>query len=369
MHSATGTDPAAPTTRKLILLMVLGTIAAIVLLLVATEVAVRVRQHIKYGSAATLEEQFTVDPKLKLRIPVAGFSRGHVTVNSLGFRGDEITAAKPANALRLAFLGASTTWCAEVSSNQHVWAHLVAAEMRRNLPKTSVDYVNAGVPGYTMESMLSALKNRVAPLKPDVIVIYEASNNLTGEMRKLAAQRGIIDSAQFRDLSWPSQYSVLWHLVEKNLKLLAAERVAQNQSARLEVDAQTLGEHYRRVLTDVVREAQQHAKVVALATFTIQPRRGQSEQRKVQASSSALYYMPFLHPDTVIAAFERYNEIAREVARDTGVLLIEGEHDIPGDPAHFHDSVHFTDAGSAAMAQRVSRALINNERVRAIAPH
>jgi hypothetical protein len=57
------------------------------------------------------------------------------------------------------------------------------------------------------------------------------------------------------------------------------------------------------------------------------------------------------------------------VARDTGVLLIEGEQEIPGDMAHFHDSVHFTDAGSAAMAQRVSRALINNDRVRAIVPN
>jgi lysophospholipase L1-like esterase len=359
-------DTPMPSARKLGLLMVLGTLLVVALLLLTVEVAVRVRQHIKYGSAATLEEQFTVDPRIRLRIPVAGFSRGHVTVNRLGFRGDELSMPKPGNTLRLAFLGASTTWCAEVSSNRHVWAHQVAADLQRAFPQVQVDYVNAGVPGYTMESILSALTHRVAPLSPDVIVIYEASNNLTGEMRHLAAQRGIIASDQFQDLSWPSQYSLLWHLVEKNLRLLSAERMARNQTARLDVDAATLGAHYRRVLTEVVREAQRQAKVVALATFSIQPRREQSQERKLQASSSALYYMPFLHPDTVIAAFERYNQVARDVARETGVILIEGEHDIPGDSAHFHDSVHFTDAGSAAMARRVGHALAGNDRVRSL---
>jgi hypothetical protein len=67
--------------------------------------------------------------------------------------------------------------------------------------------------------------------------------------------------------------------------------------------------------------------------------------------------MPFVTPEFVIAACERYNEVTREVARDTGALLIEGEHDIPGDFQHFVDTVHFTDAGSRAMAQRVSAAL------------
>ena len=366
LREATTAAATAPSARKLGLLMVLGTIAAIVLLLAAAEVAVRVRQYFKYGSTATLEEQFTVDPTLRLRIPVAGYSRGPVSVNRHGFRGDEIAVPKPPNTIRVGFLGASTTWCAEVSSNERVWAHLVAAQLRQAFAGRQVDYVNAGVPGYTLESILASLKGRVAPLNPDILVIYEASNNLTGEMRRLAAQRGVIADDQFHDLSWPSRYSLLWHLVEKNLRLMAAERTAHSQTARLEVDAPTLGEHYRAVLTDVVREAQRHAKVVALATFSIQPRREQTQQQKLQGSSSALYYMPFLHPDTVIAAFERYNEIAREVARDTGALLIEGERDIPGDAAHFHDTVHFTDAGSAAMATRIGGALIASDRVRAV---
>ena len=60
-----------------------------------------------------------------------------------------------------------------------------------------------------------------------------------------------------------------------------------------------------------------------------------------------------------MAAFDRYNRIIAEVASETGAVLIGGEVMIPGDGEHFNDSVHFKDAGSRIMAQRVSEALLN----------
>jgi hypothetical protein len=47
-------------------------------------------------------------------------------------------------------------------------------------------------------------------------------------------------------------------------------------------------------------------------------------------------------------------------------LLIEGEDDIPGDPRHFFDTVHFTDEGSRLQANRVSAALANDSTIRAL---
>lgn len=74
--------------------------------------------------------------------------------------------------------------------------------------------------------------------------------------------------------------------------------------------------------------------------------------------------MPFMTPRGLLDAYARYNQVIREVAQETGALLIEGENDTPGDGQHFTDSVHFTDAGSRAMATRVSRALARNDDVR-----
>jgi lysophospholipase L1-like esterase len=46
------------------------------------------------------------------------------------------------------------------------------------------------------------------------------------------------------------------------------------------------------------------------------------------------------------------------------VLLIDEEDAIPGDALHFTDTVHFTDAGSALMARRVTHALTEAPRFR-----
>ena len=338
-------------------LAILVTVALVVFMLLAAEGAIRLRQFLKYGSTAVLEDYWTIDPSTGLRVPVAGRSVGRISINSLGFRGPEIAAAKPEGTVRVAFLGASTTWCAEVSGNEHVWPHLVTAAVARAFPGARFEYVNAGVPGYTMSSILRNLELRVAPLKPDVIVIYEASNNLSGELRELAARRGIIADARVQQLSWPSRYSQLWYLVEKNLRVRDAQRMARTGEARLEIDPATLGDEFRRELMQVALAARKNARLVVLATFSIQLRRGQSAEQQAKASESAFFYAPFTTPQMLIESYARYNQIVREVARSTGSMLIEGEDEIPGDPAHFTDTVHFSDAGSRAQAQRIGRAL------------
>src|SRR5262249_13900314 len=158
---------------------------------------------------------------------------------------------------------------------------------------------------------------------PDVVVIYEASNNLTGELRAQAAAQGLVQTAEFQQFSWPSRYSLLWSLVEKNLRVVGSERAARDGARRLVVDPAVLGEEYRKELTEVVRAAQRHAKVVAVATFSIHPRRDQTLEQQMRAASSAFVYMPFVTPQLVIESFERSNEAARQVARETGALLIE----------------------------------------------
>ena len=357
MHDHNPPQTGVNTSRLKLFVMILITVMVIVLMLLAVEAAVRVRQYVKFGSTATLESYYTVDPELNLRVPVANYSSGRISINSLGFRGPEIEVPKPPATVRVAFLGASTTWCGEVSSNSTVWPHLVIAALKRTFPGTQFDYVNGGVPGYFMESILKNLTHRVAPLQPDVVVVYEGANNLSGELRELAVQRGIIETSQVQESSWAGRHSLLWYLVEKNFRVLTAQREAQTSRNRLEVDPAILGKEYRQGLTQVVLAARQTAKLVAVATFSTQLRREQSPEVQLSASASALFYAPFATPRLLLDSYGRYNQIMREVARETGAFLIEGENEIPGDALHFTDTVHFSDAGSNAMAERISRSL------------
>jgi hypothetical protein len=117
-----------------------------------------------------------------------------------------------------------------------------------------------------------------------------------------------------------------------------------------------------------VRRIQQRNALVVLPTFSYRLRREQSAEQQLEAAESALYYMPYMSVEGLLKGYEAYNQAIREVARDTGALLVDGELEIPGDPLHFNDSVHFTDVGSAAMAGRVSAALLASERFRRLLP-
>jgi lysophospholipase L1-like esterase len=339
------------------LLMAGLTAGTLVLLLVAVEGAVRIRHAMKYGTAQTVEDLYVVDPETKLRVPIAGKIAGPIAINSLGFRGPEIATPKEARAIRIAFLGASTTFCAEVSSNDASWPHLVTTAIAQRVPDRRFDYVNAAVPGYTVSTLHRTLVLRVAPLEPDIIVIYEAANNLSRELRELAVEQHVLQEVKLPERSWLARHSLLSELVEKNLRIRGAQNAAAQGSGRLEIEPSRLGERYRRDLLELVLESKKRAKLVAIATFSVQPRATQTEEQQQRAAQSAFFYMPFMTTKSLIAAYARYNAVVREVARETGILLIENEDSIPGDGVHFADTVHFTDAGSARMAQRVTQAL------------
>ena len=339
-------------------LMGVFTVAVSAILLIGTEGIMRLRAAQKYGSSETIEDLYANDPRTGLRVPIPGSHfGGRLTVNRFGFRGPEIAVPKPIDMVRIAFLGASTTWCAEASSDEKAWPALVVEKLRRQFSKTKFDYVNGGVPGYTVKTSLKNLELRVAQLQPDIVVIYHATNDMSAELRALAKAQGIIREIAVAERSSLARHSLLWDLTEKNLRLVRARQAVQDEATRLTIDPSQLGERFRDGLLALVAASKARADRVALATFSVQLRSWQDAEQKARASASALYYMPFMTPDALIQAYKRYNDIIREVATATGVLLIEGEDAIAGDSEHFNDTVHFKDAGSERMAERVSQAL------------
>src|SRR5215472_9694428 len=155
-------------------------IALVVLMALLAEIGIRIRQAIHYGSAMAsgFDALFRIDPATGLRLMVPGLHTSRMSSNSLGLRGPEIPLVKPNGTVRVAFLGGSTTFCAEVSSDAMVWPSLVIDKLRAASPGQAFDFVNAGIPGYSLGSMQRILGKLVAPLKPDVIVIYEGHNDL-----------------------------------------------------------------------------------------------------------------------------------------------------------------------------------------------
>ncbi|MBC8451806.1 MAG: SGNH/GDSL hydrolase family protein [Rhodospirillaceae bacterium] len=324
------------------------------------EGALRVRQYVQYGSAgAGIEKLYTFDKTLGLRIPIAGFSNDRVTIDSKGFRNPEFSTPKPANTVRVAFLGGSTTFSANASNNAATWTHIVIDQLRAKYPKRKFDFINAGVPGYSSSTSIENLRLRVAKHKPDIIIIYHATNDLTHFSRIEAKKVGIDFIPETGRLSWISNYSQLFYLLEKNYSLWDTERHISSGIGKLEVPDERLAEPFRQSLIDLVTEAQNVTDNVVLVTFSIRIRPEQNDAVQIKSAVTSLYYMPYITPKGFIRYFSAYNNAIRDVAAQTGAVLIENENSIPGTEVYFKDSVHFTDKGNQLMAERVSSGLIN----------
>jgi lysophospholipase L1-like esterase len=343
------------------------TLVICLLLLLAAEAAVRIRNQIKYGGSFWgIDETYEIDPASGLRIPIPNSRFGPIRINSFGFRSPEITEKKPACRLRIAFLGGLTTFCGEVSSNAMTWPALVWKAMHEHWPALDLNYINAAVPGYTTQLSLRRLELQVAQFTPDMIVNYHATNDLSANSYELAHEQGVAPRHQEENFGWLARHSLLAYLVEKNLEVMRLQREAKNPSRKIKLDMPPLDAEFRQDYQNIVVASQKVAKVVVTVTFSPRLRPQQSPEQRRQAAATSLVYMPYMTINDVLTGYAQYHQVIREVAAKYHTLLVGDEDAIPADAQHCVDSVHFTDAGSIAMAHRVARVLIASPAVQAL---
>ena len=347
-------------------LLVTVVIAAFAMLAALAEGAVRVRAWVKYGNFERIEDTYVFDAVSNLRIPRAGWTNGRIVINSQGCRSPEISEKRLSKSIRIAFLGGSTTYCAEVRSNEATWPHLVAEELTEYLPDITIEYINAGVPGYGVAHSLRALKHRVAKFEPNLIVIYHATNDLSSNSFVEAKRQGIVSRRSEEKLSWGSHYSLLWYLVEKNLTIMALQQSADELQGKIELDSESIAAPFRSDLRQLVHTSSLAAPLVAIVTFSTQLRADQSPAQRKRSATTSLFYMPYMSIDDLLSSFSTYNDVLRKVADEFDSLLIEDELAIPGDSENFVDSVHFTDQGSLAMSQRVVKGITSSQQFEAL---
>jgi lysophospholipase L1-like esterase len=350
---------------RTVLLLRLGLVLISVLVaLGSVEALVRVRQWLQTGTSAAAPYSLALDPGSGLWIPTPGQVSGPIRINRDGFRGPDVPRVKPPGTIRLAFLGGSTTFCAEVSGNDATWPDQLTRALRARHPGVSFDYLNAGVPGYGMGSIRATLERRVAPYHPDVIVLYEATNDMAADTRAVAARHGLFHDLT-ADPSPLAKVSVTWYLIER--RMIARRRQAAVASGIvLPYNADSLARVFEERVVGVLRDARAVAPLRVVATFSHKMRRGQPPAVALANATYSMYYSLYQSVDGLIRMYDAYNEALRRAARATDAILVDGEDDIPADDLHFTDSVHFTDEGARAMAARVLRGLEESPDFRAL---
>lgn len=102
---------------------------------------------------------------------------GFANINSLGFRGPEVTVPKPAGRFRVAVIGDSVTMGWGVNDEETYSAQL---EQRLHLrfPNRDLDVVNLGVGGYNTRQQVTLLKRYISRLQPDLVLLGFYSNDV-----------------------------------------------------------------------------------------------------------------------------------------------------------------------------------------------
>lgn len=348
-------DYVIPTSRKL---LYVGILCALVL--VAAEGALRVRAWMRYGSAASglRDPMISYDAQAQLYVPTPGYEiageRIHIKINSLGFRGDEFSRAKPAGVIRVVCLGASTTFSSEVSSNDATWPHRLQERLAQAYPGQRFEVINAALGGYVADDNLKNLRHRVLPLDPDIVIYYEANNEIVKDTRDLAIKQGLTDGASRSPIVLGlSRASLLFDLAYKNLAILSRSR--DTNAARITAVPRDLPAHFLGVLDEMRGDLAARQIPFVLSTFIVKYRPDQDRKTQIANADVAFYYMPWMSIEGLLDAMATYNAAILQYGREHGLPVVDDRDSIPADAEHFSDCMHLLDKGADAMAARFER--------------
>jgi len=321
------------------------------------EGVIRLTQMQKFGAETTAEESplFRRDEASGLRVPVPGARRGAISFNSHGFRSPELATPKPETTIRLAFLGSSTTY--DQGPTEQTWPHLTVEHLKARLPGCEIDYLNAGVPGFSTASTRKYFEHHVVPHDPDVVVVLPG--DLSVDADRLAIEKGISTGEHFRP-SWLAERSALWFKIEKNIQVIQLQRSAHRPDGKLQFTRDEFSGEFERRLVALLDSVGEVADLTVVSTISSQLRESQSDAEQLVAANTALFFMPYMSIDGLIAARRYHNDAIRAVGRRHGAIVVDGHDETPGTTEYFLDTAHFSAAGSRLMAQRVANRLLDD---------
>jgi lysophospholipase L1-like esterase len=342
---------------------VLYTAVLCLIFLGACEAALRARAWMRYGSAATTlrDPMLTYVPAADLFLPTPGYeiqgSRINIKINSLGFRGDEFSRDKPANTFRIVCIGASTTFSSEASDNHKTWPHRLQEKLQAAYPAMKFEVINAAVAGYVAADNLKNLKYRVLPLNPDLVIYYEAHNEIVRDTKEIAIRDGLIgkQGAQSALVSRLSNYSLMFDLAYKNLAILSRGEGAS--AAKMDRVPPELPQRFIGVLDEMRAELERRDIQFVLSTFLVKYRRDQDRQTQIANADIAFYYMPWMSIDGLLNSIDVYNQAILDYAKRSNLPVVDDREAIPPDAEHYADCVHMLDKGGELMADRFAKYL------------
>ena len=311
-------------------------------------------RFVLFTSIAPQDYAWTPHPYLSY-YPTPNYHKGETSHNSLGYRNDEFPLEKPVGVYRIVALGGSSTYDVSIRDNQQIFTAQLEKLLREEYGYQNVQVINAGVPGYNSWEILGNLQFRVLDLDPDLVIIYEGTNDVHARMVVPSAYRG--DDLGRRQ-AWQVPDVALWEhsavlrIVSRAMNITRQVSVDDFASAptyvswpfesRLEEfnldPAEILKEnppiYFRRNLENMIAIAQEHDVQILFSTWAHSP--------NLNDYASEDYYQQ---------GFRENNDVVIDVATSHHIPLFDFADVMPQDATYWADGRHVNESGAAVKAR------------------
>jgi len=331
-------------------------LGALLLSLVLCEGVLRV---MRFGTTVATSSNpvwtWVVYDPLALRRNKPGFVQHDVRINSLGFRGEEISRRKPPGTLRIVCIGDSTTFGVWRASPMVLrFAVDYPASLQRRLRASGIEHVevvNAGVLGYTTAEGLALYLSRVLELDPDVITVRLGNND-----------HGLLASTEVPPLASEREYAIMSGLpgpaYRLDLTLLAFHAFRRLQAAGSQPSPSEKHvplPQFERNLHRFVDQSHAHGVRIAFLDFPYRDlARGPTPDEQFPSYFTDARSLEELH-----ALHTQYQDVVVRVAAETGTPFIATAGALHAATTAFSawDLSHPTAEGGEIIARELAEAL------------
>jgi lysophospholipase L1-like esterase len=317
-------------------------LVTLVLVLAAIELGVRLYHFARnYGTADEPRGYVVQDPEAGYALK-PGYNDGGIRIDRLGFRGPEVSLAKPPGVYRVVALGDSATF------GPHEVECAYPFLLPDLLAPRPTEVVNAGVEGYRSDRALVHLRRDVMPLRPDLVTVFIGWNDLYQTDPSVESDQLSLQGNPLSELLTLSDAAQTF----RRLYFLKIHPRTDTGSS-LPPNYQPVG--YGERLRAIIRTARAGGAQVLVFTWPTLL----SDSMSLVAVAKA-HFPPYTTSlDELRALYERYQATLRRVAAEEGVPVVDNAAVFPPEQKAdlFIDTAHFTCAGQAMVAQNVAGAI------------
>ncbi len=291
------------------------------------------------------------------------------TKNSLGFRGDELPGDAEDH-LKIIAVGGSTTECYVINDGKD-WPNLVQKQLKQYIPEIWIN--NAGLNGHSTFGHKVLLQDHVFKLKPDYVLLMVGINEV--ERDDLVNTDSIsLSTDLYKNRNWKGKIAGYFELTStifnlyytyKAHTLQIYDAVYTPQTDTLSLSPQQTSfelqkqqkylQAYRKRLTEIIMLCKANNVKPVLIT---QP----SVLGGGYDSATNINYNKVKHltrnGEVQWQVLELYNDVTRQTGSLTACYVIDLAREMPKSSAFFYDAIHFTNAGSARVAEIVAARLL-----------